>query len=195
MTGRKTSGYESSAALFIFDRDLEVILWNPGAEALTGIAAEDAVGRQCWEVIGGEDDEGAMVCHAGCSRARQLREGRSVPKDEFFARTATGRSRLSFETISAHSESGPRFLHLMREAPCKEVAPVAEARLGPPPNLTPRQREILGLIGGGQPVKVVAARLGLMETTVRNHVRLLLVALGAHSQLEAVARARSFGLI
>jgi DNA-binding CsgD family transcriptional regulator len=30
---------------------------------------------------------------------------------------------------------------------------------------------------------------------VRNHVRLLFVALDAHSQLEAVARARAFGLL
>ena len=34
-----------------------------------------------------------------------------------------------------------------------------------------------------------------METTVRNHIRLLHLALGAHSQLEAVARARAFGLV
>jgi DNA-binding NarL/FixJ family response regulator len=44
-------------------------------------------------------------------------------------------------------------------------------------------------------VKTIARRLGLMETTVRNHVRLLLLALGAHSQLEAVARARAHGLL
>ena len=34
-----------------------------------------------------------------------------------------------------------------------------------------------------------------METTVRNHIRLLFLAPGAHSQLEAVARARSCGLV
>ena len=44
-------------------------------------------------------------------------------------------------------------------------------------------------------MKTVARKLGLRETTVRNHVRLLLLALGAHSQLEAVARARAFGLL
>ena len=77
-------------------------------------------------------------------------------------------------------------------------APAAVARPepdGPAPQLTPRQREILALLAEGNAVKTVAGKLGLMETTVRNHVRLLFVALGAHSQLEAVARARGFGLL
>ena len=40
------------------------------------------------------------------------------------------------------------------------------------------------------PAKVIAARLGLAEDTVRNHIRAILMALGSHSQLEAVAKAR-----
>jgi DNA-binding NarL/FixJ family response regulator len=63
------------------------------------------------------------------------------------------------------------------------------------PRLTPRQHEILGLLAEGKAVKKIARLLGLTETTVRNHVRLLLLALGAHSQLEAVARARAHGLL
>ncbi len=61
--------------------------------------------------------------------------------------------------------------------------------------LSPRQRDVLVLISGGVRVKEIAARLGLSETTVRNHVRLLLRRLGCHSQLEAVARAREWRLL
>ncbi len=188
-----SSVFQSAAALFVFDSDLRVVCWNEAAEQLTGLPAAEVVGRACWEVVAGEDDEGGIVCHRGCSRARLVREGRGVASTEFYARTSEGRRRLSFETIVARGDAGPLFLHLMREAPPPERD--VAAPLGPPPRLTPRQCEILGLIGEGQPVKTVAQRLGLMETTVRNHVRLLLIALGAHSQLEAVARARMFGLI
>jgi DNA-binding NarL/FixJ family response regulator len=80
----------------------------------------------------------------------------------------------------------------MRDAP---VAPEPEPTPGPPPQLTPRQHEILELLAQGRPPKLIASELGLMETTVRNHIRLLHLALGAHSQLEAVARARAFGLV
>ena len=61
--------------------------------------------------------------------------------------------------------------------------------------LTPRQRDVLVLMSGGVRVKEIAARLGLSETTVRNHVRLLLRRLECHSQLEAVARAREWRLL
>ena len=43
-------------------------------------------------------------------------------------------------------------------------------------------------------MKEIAGRLTLSEATVRNHVRAILRELGAHSQLEAVARARALPL-
>jgi len=50
-------------------------------------------------------------------------------------------------------------------------------------------------MSGGVRAKEIAARLGLAETTVRNHIRLLLRRLECHSQLEAVARAREWRLL
>ena len=186
------NGFTSHGALMVFDEDLEVLCWNDGAEALTGIPASEAVGRPCWEVIAGRDDAGGTVCHRGCSRARIVREGRCLPAEVLHARTATGRRRIALETIAAQGDEGTLFIHVMRDAP---VAPEPEPTPGPPPQLTPRQHEILELLAQGRPPKLIASELGLMETTVRNHIRLLHLALGAHSQLEAVARARAFGLV
>ena len=176
----------------VFDEDLRVLCWNDRAQSLTGIPAGEAVGRLCWEVIRGEDDEGGIVCHEGCSRARLVREGRCLAAEELNARTPTGRRRIALETVAVEGRAGPIFIHVLRDAP---LPPPAERPPGPAPQLTPRQREILALLAEGQPTKVVAKRLGLMETTVRNHIRLLLLALDAHSQLEAVARARAHGLV
>jgi PAS domain S-box-containing protein len=196
MAPRAEHGFAASAALFVFDADLRILCWNPGLEELTGVPAEEAIGRACWEVVGGHDDRGNLVCHDGCSRARMVREGRCLPAAELHARTADGgRRRLSFETITASSEDGPLYLHVVRDAPAPSEAQARPVPPGPAPRLTPRQREVLGLLAAGVPVKVVAGRLGLRETTVRNHIRLLLVALGAHSQLEAVARGRDYGLV
>lgn len=61
--------------------------------------------------------------------------------------------------------------------------------------LTPRQREVLGLLDEGVTARGIAARLGLSEPTVRNHIRGLLCRLGAHSQLEVVAEARRRGML
>lgn len=64
-----------------------------------------------------------------------------------------------------------------------------------PLRLSVRQREVLGLLAEGIPAREIAVRLGLAETTVRNHIRCLLRKLGCHSQLEAVAKAYRLGLL
>jgi DNA-binding NarL/FixJ family response regulator len=60
--------------------------------------------------------------------------------------------------------------------------------------LTPREREILGLLAEGMDNREVAARLHVSYSTVRSHVRHVLGKLGARSKLEAVVRAAEWGL-
>jgi PAS domain S-box-containing protein len=60
----------------------------------------------------------------------------------------------------------------------------------PPAHLTPRQAEMLRLLEQGRSTKQIAQELHLSPETVKNHVRLLLRALGVNSRLEAVAAAR-----
>jgi DNA-binding NarL/FixJ family response regulator len=54
---------------------------------------------------------------------------------------------------------------------------------------------VLGLLAAGKNARDIGAELYLSQATVRNHIRALLQGLGAHSQLEALARAREFGLL
>ena len=184
----------AASAVFAMDADMNIVCWNDGAEHLTGIAAGEAVGRTCWEVVAGHDDRGDLVCHRGCSRARLMREGRCVQATKLHARTHEGTRRLSFDTIAVRDGGEALFVHVMHDVPA-QAEESCPAPPGSAPHLTSRQGEILGLLAEGQPVKTIARRLGLTEATVRNHVRLLFVALGAHSQLEAVARARAYQLV
>jgi len=61
--------------------------------------------------------------------------------------------------------------------------------------LTPRQTEVLQLLGQGASTEDIASMLHLSKETVRNHVRHVLRELEAHSRLEAVARAHELGLL
>jgi two-component system, NarL family, nitrate/nitrite response regulator NarL len=63
------------------------------------------------------------------------------------------------------------------------------------PALTPRQAEVLGLVGRGLSNKMIGRRLGLSEHTVRGHVQGLLLALGVTRRAEAVFKAQQLGLI
>jgi GAF domain-containing protein/DNA-binding CsgD family transcriptional regulator len=67
--------------------------------------------------------------------------------------------------------------------------------LVPRPSLTSRQLEVLELVSEGKSAKEIGQRLCLSEPTIRNHIRSILQALGARSQLEAVAQARRMGLL
>jgi DNA-binding CsgD family transcriptional regulator len=76
------------------------------------------------------------------------------------------------------------------------VDPLAEQpRAVRAPHLTPRQREVLAYLAEGRSTDQITEVLGLSRETVRNHIRGALAALGVHSRLEAVAKARQEGLL
>jgi DNA-binding CsgD family transcriptional regulator len=179
----KVEEFWTGDPLFTVDRSLTILGWNSGAETLTGIGAAAAVGRRCWEVLGGLGEGGDVICHAGCSNARLARERFPVPCRTMLVRTANGRTRVHISTVAL---ADGRLLHVL----VRGRRP-AQARSA----LTPRQCEVLGLIADGLPAKAIAARLGVKESTVRTYIRLILRELGAHSQLEAVAKARRTGLL
>jgi DNA-binding NarL/FixJ family response regulator len=62
-------------------------------------------------------------------------------------------------------------------------------------DLSPRELEVLELLATGATNKTIAAQLYLSVNTIRNHVQQVLVKLGAHSKLEAVATAVREGII
>lgn len=68
------------------------------------------------------------------------------------------------------------------------------AATDPFPDLTPREREVLGLLAEGLPTATVGARLGLAAKTVTNHASSIFVKLQVSGRAEAVARARRAGL-
>lgn len=185
--------FTSGEALFSFDEQLRVLSWNAAAERLTGVNRDDAIGRPCWDLLGGIDDRGNLICHRGCSSFRNAAHGCPIDEQVLTIKGDYGRLRVLLSTIAAQGGDRPVYLHLVRKAPARSAETGTET--GPPVQLTPRQLEVLDLIADGVPAKLIARRLGIVEPTVRNHIHAILQELGAHSQLEAVARARRRGLI
>ena len=83
--------------------------------------------------------------------------------------------------------------------------PVVAARLvealavagedGPLDRLTPRELEVLGLVGRGYPNKRIAQELGVAEKTVKTHVGNLLAKLGVSDRTQAAVLAVREGLV
>jgi NarL family two-component system response regulator LiaR len=93
----------------------------------------------------------------------------------------------------------------IRAASAGEVLldPVVAARLvdtlaggvEPLDRLTPREREVLELIGRGFPNKLIARELGLSEKTVKTHVGHVLAKLGVTDRTQAAVVAVRAGLV
>jgi DNA-binding NarL/FixJ family response regulator len=62
------------------------------------------------------------------------------------------------------------------------------------PELTPREREVLGLVADGMSNPAIATRLGLAMNTVSNHISSIFAKLQVASRAEAIVRARTTGL-
>ena len=61
--------------------------------------------------------------------------------------------------------------------------------------LTPREKEVLRMVGEGLPTREIASRLGISYTTVRTYIRSVARKLGAHGKIEAVLKARQLALV
>jgi PAS domain S-box-containing protein len=151
-----------------------VIRWvNEAGERLVG----DVRGRQFTSVVAPEETR----------RAREL-----------FARKVIGSARVTNAAIVIASSAGDRVAVEVSSVPLHDgehvvgvfgqVADVVEEpHAHPDLDLTPRQAEVLELLERGRSTAQIADELHLSPETVRNHIRHLLRAVGAHSRLEAVA--------
>ena len=197
-------------ALFVVDPEYCIVHWDARAESLTGLLAEEMVGKPCYEALQGECEGTNPFSEQLCSVMRLAQEGRSVPSYEvrLFTRSG-GRRWVSVSTLTVDPEGGPYLVHLVRDSQkAHDILEMAQEliRLSSSkreaafdrrevPELTPRQLEVLELLAAGRSVKEIGKELYLSQATVRNHVRSLLQALGAHSQLEALAKARKMDLL
>jgi PAS domain S-box-containing protein len=155
-----------------------VVRWvNAAAKELLG----DVRGRHFTSVVAPEDSR----------RARELFAQKvlgTAPATEAKAHLlSTGGTRVAVEISAVPLRSGERVVGvfgLLEGHP--DHSPTT-----PPPQLTPRQVDVLRLLEQGRSTKQIAAELHLSTETVRNHVRHLFRALGVNSRLEAVAAARA----
>lgn len=92
---------------FVVDARQRIIQWSASAAALTGVSADHALSRPCYEVVGGLDDFGRPACRSGCPAFAALRAGHLVGHCATPARHDTSPStRLHCELHALPSATG-----------------------------------------------------------------------------------------
>jgi DNA-binding NarL/FixJ family response regulator len=79
----------------------------------------------------------------------------------------------------------PKVAHLLLRGRSEE---------GSAKGLSPREREVLRLVGDGMPNKLIARRLGITERTVKGHLTSIYRQIGVTDRLQAALFARNGGL-
>jgi DNA-binding CsgD family transcriptional regulator len=197
-------------AVYVVGPEYRIVHWDERMESLTGVLSEEALENPCYDAVMGEREDGGPFCAHGCSVMHLARAHRPVSSFEMRIRTRSGDKRwVSVSNLTLETEAGPYLVHLLRDSQgahdalemahgliqlsSKKEAPAPRRR--DVPALTPRQLEVLKLLAEGKSVREIGKDLYLSEATVRNHVRSLLQALGAHSQLEVLAKAREVRIL
>jgi PAS domain S-box-containing protein len=205
----------SGEAVFAIDSSDRVILWNKKCEELLGRPARAVLGKRCYDVMGGRDENGNVYCYRNCPVAYQAREMTKEPVHRFQLSVDTGKGsrkevEVSLFAIPSYHPALSTLVHVLREGTKKPTAlerglaehaeirePLwpMETRAGQPIDLTSREKEILRCLAEGLPTAAIGKRLFISPVTVRNHIQNILHKLDVHTKLAAVVFAYQHDLI
>ncbi len=198
---------KSRQAAFGIDSTEHLVYWNLPCETLLGYPAQKVLGKHCFDVIAGRDENGNRYCSRNCPVAGQARSGETVYPFTLVVRDAAGAERaLRFRTFAVpavHADLSV-IVHVVADrdelsATESALAMISRNAATPrwplmpatPPvlNLTTREKEIILGFAEGLSTNKVAAKLGIAPVTVRNHTQRILLKFHVHSKLAAVVYA------
>jgi DNA-binding NarL/FixJ family response regulator len=164
---------------------------GPIARSIPAPAAECEIGPDI--ALRGEPQQVAALCEllerAGEQAARLSAIVRRALEQDAPGASANGGAG-GVGGVAHADESAGRDAARADESAGPDAARAAGATLAahdPLGRLTPREREVLGLVREGLASKEIARRLGISSATVRCHVQNVLTKLGVYSRLQAAA--------
>lgn len=201
-------GFDTADGMFTVACDQRIVQWNRAAERALGFGASEAIGRKCFEVVGGP----GSMCNKSCPVLTGARRSQLTPAVNVALRGAGRQLRqFSMSTLVGGVADDIRIVHLLREAkgpPSNgadirldpEILQVPErGHWTPPPDLllplSRREAQVLWMLSQGKDTDQIAGALGVRRLTARNHIGRLMNKLGAETRMQAVLIGLRHGLV
>jgi two-component system, NarL family, nitrate/nitrite response regulator NarL len=174
-----TTSVEKGARLAEEITDLRLVLLDIGLPGLSGTEAVSAI-RRAYPAA-------TLVVVSASDDRREVRAVLSAGAQFFISKTI-GTDTLA--TILGHILAGERPEQTVWMESCGESIFLDDFSI----ELSPRQRQALGLLSNGCTNKEIGLRLGLAEVTVKMHISSIFRVLGVTNRTQAVLAARRLGL-
>jgi RNA polymerase sigma factor (sigma-70 family) len=171
----ETDRGEGAAALFAQTKP-DVVLMDVQLPGISGIEATTALLR--------EHPEAHVLIFSTFARDEEIRSALKAGALGYLQKSSSREALLKAIRAVAKGE---------RSLP-DEIAQRLKDHLAEP-EITPREREILTLVTGGNANKEIAATLGISEDTVKQHVSRILMKLKVNDRAQATAEAIRRGLV
>ena len=207
--------------VFVIDKEQRIIYWNQAAQEILDYEYSEVIGRPCFEILAGRDDQCQPICRNHCRIAVTAFAGETVKNYDMCVRVKSSHRRwinLSTFTFPTNNDKANAVLvHLFRDATQKKqaeqfISQMLEAakalrdedfsQANPTTSageqltdLTHREREVLSLLAQGLSTSNIAQSLSISPATARNHIRNIRQKFQVHSKLEAVVYAFKHGLV
>lgn len=206
--------------VFIVDGEQRIVHWNAAAQQLLGFSRDEALGRDCWELLECCTEDSAMETARNRQSVAAALAGTPVSSYDTCVRTQWGKPRwINLSLVTLMTSRNPETwlaAVLFRDATRHKIneqfvtqvlelverlqerdafMPPATALFPPGGKLTRREYQILTLLVRGQSTRAIAAALALSPSTVRNHIQSILTKLHVHSRLEAITYVMERGLL
>lgn len=179
----------------LIDPTMRVVLWNRAAAEITGYGAAELLGCRCY--LKGNRLDLERFCRAECP----------VMGEDISPSGCRGCLKWQHPwtmIMPVRHMDVALFILMFRQVPFPRQLPTCPKASSPGTlircaaplgsevtqrllALTPREREILGLLAGGKTAKPIATALEVSLPTVRSHIQSILKKLEVHSCLEAMA--------